>query len=322
MAYLNTKVRERQTVSRSSQTQQLGIVSEVPMNEWSAEVSYEKLNIVTYKNSTFIAKQKNMGIAPLEATGWENVWMQILSGAGISSTVVEYASGSTSSPTPPQNGWSASIPAFKAGQLLWTRLTITFSDSTSTVFYSVGVTLAPTKTSELTNDGNGSSPFGTEAFVNSSINALAAFYITYNASNAAFPTKAALLAATTFYNGGKPRVPTQNDYAIVLADESQPKGVDGTYPTTRYSYQGGTYPEGQWDFQYIVNNTSLTQAQVDAINSGITAAKVAQIEENKKKVETALQPAALTPYYTAEQTDNAISTAIENAITKALNTPV
>jgi len=113
-----------------------------------------------------------------------------------------------------------------------------------------------------------------KAFVNSSINNMAAFYITYNSQGNAFPNHASLIAANTFYSGGKVRVPTQNDYAIVLADETQPKGVDGSYPTTRYVYQtanaGGTYPDGQWEFQYVVNNTSLTQAQVDAINSGIT----------------------------------------------------
>lgn len=124
-----------------------------------------------------------------------------------------------------------------------------------------------------------------KAFVNSSINAMAAFYITANAAGDAFTTKASLTNATTFYQGGQARVPTQNDYAIVLADESQPKGVDGKYPTTRYSYQGGTYPNGQWDFQYIVNNTSLTQAQVNAVNSGITAALVEQINTNKEDIE-------------------------------------
>ena len=114
-------------------------------------------------------------------------------------------------------------------------------------------------------------------FVNSSINNMAAFYITSDAQGEAFATRADLLNATAYYYGGQPRMPTQNDYAIVLADESQPKGVDGSYPTTRYSYQGGTYPSGQWAFQYIVNNTSLTQAQVNAINSGITAELVEQI---------------------------------------------
>ena len=63
-------------------------------------------------------------------------------------------------------------------------------------------------------------------FVNSSINNIAAFYIEYNSKGDAFPTRADLLNATTFYSGGKPRVPTQNDYATVLADESRPQDVD------------------------------------------------------------------------------------------------
>ncbi|MDE7406485.1 MAG: hypothetical protein K2M89_06405 [Clostridiales bacterium] len=112
-----------------------------------------------------------------------------------------------------------------------------------------------------------------QAFVNSSINNLAAFYITSNAQGDAFTTRAALLSAATYYYGGQARTPTQNDYAIVLADESQPLGVDGKYPTTRYSYQGLA-----WSFQYVLNNTSLTQAQVNAINSGITAQKIANMD--------------------------------------------
>ena len=126
-----------------------------------------------------------------------------------------------------------------------------------------------------------------KAFVNSTVNNMSAFYITYTQGSAtemgqAFPTQASLLNATTFYSGTQVRVPTQNDYATVLADETQPKGVDGSYPTTRYTYQtdtqNGTYPNGQWDFQYVVNNTSLTQAQVDAINSGITAQKISDLD--------------------------------------------
>lgn len=112
-----------------------------------------------------------------------------------------------------------------------------------------------------------------KAFVNSTVNNMAAFYITYNAAGDAFPTRASLLNATTYYNGGQPRTPTRNDYAIVLHDESQPQGSDGQYPTTRYIYDGT-----QWAFQYVVNNTSLTQEQVEAINSGITSELVEKID--------------------------------------------
>ena len=59
------------------------------------------------------------------------------------------------------------------------------------------------------------------------------------------------------------RVPTRNDYTIVLDDETH------DHATTRYIYNNG------WEYQYTVNETALTQAQLDAINSGITANKVA-----------------------------------------------
>ena len=103
-------------------------------------------------------------------------------------------------------------------------------------------------------------------FVNSSINNVAAYYITYNADGDAFPTHAALESATVFYNGGQVRVPTRNDYCIVRADEDN----DGA--TTRYSYQNN-----QWEFQYIVNESPMTVAQLAAINSGITSEYVAKI---------------------------------------------
>lgn len=100
-------------------------------------------------------------------------------------------------------------------------------------------------------------------FVNSSINNFAAFYITKDSAGNAFGTKAELMSATTYYSGGQVRVPTKNDYCIVLEDETKTTSL-GVDPTTRYSYND------QWEYQYIVNNTALTQAQINAINSGIT----------------------------------------------------
>lgn len=59
-------------------------------------------------------------------------------------------------------------------------------------------------------------------------------------------------------------------------------------PTTRYSYQGGTYPNGQWEYLYSLNNTSFTQAQMNALNSGIDSTKVGQISTNASNI-TSLQ---------------------------------
>lgn len=100
-------------------------------------------------------------------------------------------------------------------------------------------------------------------YVDDSINQVAAYYITKNAQWDAFATKAELTAATTFYSWWVVRTPTRNDYCIVLADETH-SGY-----CTRYSYQGT-----QWEYQYTVNESAMTQAQLDALNSWITAAKV------------------------------------------------
>lgn len=115
-------------------------------------------------------------------------------------------------------------------------------------------------------------------FVNSSINAFAAYYITKNAAGDPFATKAELSAATTFYSGGAVRTPTTNDYCIVLADETK-QSETGVDPTTRYSYQSN-----QWEYQYTINNTPLTAAQLSAINSGITSALVTQIGTNQSNI--------------------------------------
>lgn len=222
MAYQNQKVKARQVVTPNTQTQDLGIVSEVPMGDWNSTTQYQKLNLVRYKGATYIAKKQNQGFEPTVTSGWQENWQ-----------VVSYdGTGFTQQDRDNLERIEGAIPS----------------------------------------SATAANPLATQDFVNSSINNMAAFYITYNASGDAFPSRASLLSAITFYYGGQVRTPTQNDYAIVLADESQTQGADGKYPTTRYSYQGSA-----WSFQYVVNNTSLTQAQVNAINSGITADLVSEI---------------------------------------------
>jgi len=110
-------------------------------------------------------------------------------------------------------------------------------------------------------------------FVNSSINSVTAYYITKNAQGDQFSTKAELDATTTFYSGGEVRVPTRNDYCIILADETKTDPVTSENPTTRYIYQNSG-----WEFQYVVNKTTLTAAQLAAVNSNITAALTTKLQ--------------------------------------------
>lgn len=124
---------------------------------------------------------------------------------------------------------------------------------------------------------------GDKDFINSSLNSITAFYITKNAQGEQFNSKAELLATTVFYSGGEVRVPTRNDYCAVLSDESKQDPVTLENPTTRYIYQNG-----QWEYQYTVNKTALTAAQLAAINSGITQALVALISTNQTNIATIL----------------------------------
>lgn len=126
-------------------------------------------------------------------------------------------------------------------------------------------------------------------FVNSTVSTFASDYITKNANGDPFSTKAELTSATTFYCGGVVRVPTRNDYCTVLSDESQPQDQFGQYPTSRYTYQGN-----QWELSFVVNNTSFTAAQLNALNSNITATLTEQISLNQAAIPVAKQEAIQT----------------------------
>ena len=83
--------------------------------------------------------------------------------------------------------------------------------------------------------------------------------------------------------------PTNNNYLVVLADETQDGG------TWRYKYvdDGGAYDKNNWAVEYEINESPFTQAQLDAINSGITSALVTQIGTNQTNIGT-LQTAVST----------------------------
>lgn len=104
-----------------------------------------------------------------------------------------------------------------------------------------------------------------KAFVNSTVTTLLARYITSSAGGDSFATHAALAAGPYYLDGTAVTTSDlhNNDYAMVMADETH----DGK--PARYIWSGT-----QWSFQYVLNNTTFTQAQVDAMNSGITSSLV------------------------------------------------
>lgn len=159
----------------------------------------------------------------------------------------------------------------------------------------------------IPNQASSENQLADKNFVNSSINSVAAYYITKNAQGDPFATHAELVGASVYYSGGEVRVPTRNDYAIVLADETKTDAVTGENPTTRYSYQNG-----QWEFQYIVNKTALTAAQLAAINSGITSGLVTQIDTNTTNIAKKVDKST-DGYYTS----GAVVTSLEGTVTNS-----
>lgn len=66
--------------------------------------------------------------------------------------------------------------------------------------------------------------------------------------------------------------PTNNDYTFVSVDQT-PVGDLGEDWYWRFKYNGSA-----WVYEYTLNNSSFTQAQWDAVNSGITADKVSKLD--------------------------------------------
>lgn len=115
-----------------------------------------------------------------------------------------------------------------------------------------------------------------KAFVNSSIQTNSAHFRGNWPTWADVPTDANDYPADNF--GVK--TPGPNDYMVVQADESRDGG------TWRYKYTGTWSEDGKsgWLYEYEVNETPLTAAQLAALNSGITDTEVAQISTNANNI--------------------------------------
>lgn len=114
---------------------------------------------------------------------------------------------------------------------------------------------------------------------------IASSYITSDIEGNPFPTKASLLNAEAWYDNGQNVLPKKNDYVIVIADETHPTGT-GDPQTTKYVCVGVTSNNKPvWNYQYIINNGNFIPEQQAAINSGITAEKVALYDSYAAKLD-------------------------------------
>ena len=55
----------------------------MPQGEWQESVLYDKLSIVSYQESVYIAKQPSVGIAPYGANNSNTYWMLLVQTAPI-----------------------------------------------------------------------------------------------------------------------------------------------------------------------------------------------------------------------------------------------
>jgi len=130
------------------------------------------------------------------------------------------------------------------------------------------MSLATSITAKIPAQASTSNQLADKAFVNSSVQTATANFRGNWATWDDVPTDVSQYPAD--YAGST--TPTVNDYMVV-----QDVTVDGKEGTWRYKYSGTWSTDGKngWLPEYQVNETPITAAQLAAINSNITATKVA-----------------------------------------------
>ena len=111
-----------------------------------------------------------------------------------------------------------------------------------------------------------------KAFVEDLVKKGAARAISADADGAGFESLTAL-SAGPWYSLGEPTTPAVNDYAVVKKDATHNNN------DVRYNFDGAVWVFFQ-EFSSGGGTLDLTTAQTNALNSGITSAKVAQIDSN------------------------------------------
>jgi hypothetical protein len=166
--------------------------------------------------------------------------------------------------------------------------------------------------SKIPNQATEENQLADKAFVNSSIQNMAARYITETADG---DTQWASLdelndTDNTHYYQGEATTPTNNDYAIFINTDNS---------VWRAAFDGV-----QWNEQYKVNDTPFTAAQLAVLASGITAALVAKITENEQKIadEETARTDADTALQTLIGTLSSLTTTDKTSVVNALNSVV
>ena len=159
-----------------------------------------------------------------------------------------------------------------------------------------------------------------KAYVDAIGERVEARYLSYSQDGLPFPTYDDFVAAQqtdTFYYMNAITTPNNNDVIVITADRTHLN--DNNQPTTtRWRFFKPETGAGEWRYEYTINNSALSEAQLLAINSGINSVKVGNYDahlidrENPHQV-TAAQIGLGNVNNTADL-DKPISTATQTAL--------
>jgi len=160
---------------------------------------------------------------------------------------------------------------------------------------------------------SGQNQLADKAYVDAIGERLEARYLSYSPNDGGlpFPDYATFASATDFYYlDSTPVQPNNNDVIVITSDETK-TALSPTHnpPTTRYRFiaDTSTGENGEWRFEYIINNTALNRDQLAAINSGITSDKVgaydAHLEDTNNPHSTTFEQVASLSGITATATE-------------------
>ncbi len=245
-----------------------------------------------------VNKKFSFAVAKTGATG--------ATGKGIKSTVIDYAS-SSSNTTAPTSGWQNTPPSVSAGSYLWTRTTITYTDNTTSVGYSVAKQGTTGTTGSQWYSGTGITGTSTTATIFSGSGVASArvndMYLNTSTGNTYKCTVAGAASAAKWVYAGNIKGATggkgdtgetgngissatiryaassSNTAAPTSGWQNTPPAVSaGSYLWTKTIF---TYTNGKTDTQYTVAKQGATGAAgADAITMTITSSNGTVFKNN------------------------------------------
>lgn len=155
---------------------------------------------------------------------------------------------------------SNSVSTLSAATATNSAAIATLKDTTATLSNTTA-----TINSKIPSAASASNQLADKEWIDDEIDTYAAYYITATAQGAAFATYAALTNATVYYSAGAVRVPTRNDYCVVLADETH-GGAEWRYI---YAVADGA-TTGQWEAQYPIETNDYEALSNKPQINGVT----------------------------------------------------